>query len=139
MTAKEYLNRIHGYKQNLDKLQESLEFLYAKASGIKAITYDKDRVQVSPENKFESYMVKIDAVAEKYAKMLFIYSETLTEGTERIMNMKNATYSKVLLLRYIDGLRWEEIACKMNYSFRHVTRLHGSALAAFGAQYKDVL
>lgn len=139
MTAKEYLNKIQGYKKNLDKLQENLEFLYEKASGVKAITYDKDRVQVSPENRFEEYMVKISAEAEKYARMLFFYSETLTEGTKRIMGMKNATYSQVLMLRYIKGLRWEEIACEMNYSFRHVTRLHGSALAAFSSQYKDVL
>ncbi len=30
--------------------------------------------------------------------------------------------------RYIDGMRWEQIAVELNYSYRHTTRLHGMIL-----------
>ena len=30
--------------------------------------------------------------------------------------------------RYIDGLTWEQIAVKMNYSYMQICRLHGKAL-----------
>ena len=35
----------------------------------------------------------------------------------------------LMLYRYIDGLTFEEIAVKMNYSYVHVCRLHGQALS----------
>ena len=34
----------------------------------------------------------------------------------------------LIRLRYIDGLRWEEIAVDLNYSIQHVWRLHGEVL-----------
>lgn len=35
----------------------------------------------------------------------------------------------LMLYRYIDGMTFEEIAVKMNYSYVHVCRLHGQALS----------
>lgn len=37
---------------------------------------------------------------------------------------------QLLLLRYINGWKWERIAVDMNYSWRHTLRLHGAALSA---------
>ena len=31
--------------------------------------------------------------------------------------------------RYIDGLTWEQIAVEMHYSYVHICRMHGQALA----------
>ena len=139
MTAKEYLSKIQGYKQTLQKYVDRIEELYADASGLKAIVYDKDRAQVSPEDRMEKIFIKIEAEAEKYARARIRYERELHKRIDMIGALDNAQYIQILTLRYIDGKRWEEIACLMNYSFRHVTRLHGQALAAFTARYKDVL
>lgn len=47
----------------------------------------------------------------------------------------------VLHYRYIKGLDWWEIAEKMKYTERHVTRIHGEALSHFEIpkENKDVL
>ena len=139
MTAKEYLSKIQGYKQTLQKYVDRIEELYADASGLKAIVYDKDRVQVFPEDRMEKIFIKIEAEVEKYARARIRYERELHKRIDMIGALDNAQYIQILTLRYIDGKRWEEIACLMNYSFRHVTRLHGQALAAFTARYKDVL
>ena len=139
MTAKEYLSKIQGYKQTLQKYVDRIEELYADASGLKAIVYDKDRAQVSPEDRMEKIFIKIEAEVEKYARARIRYERELHKRIDMIGALDNAQYIQILTLRYIDGKRWEEIACLMNYSFRHVTRLHGQALAAFTARYKDVL
>lgn len=34
----------------------------------------------------------------------------------------------VLGYRYLEGMNWDEIACKMNYTERHMHRLHAEAL-----------
>ena len=139
MTAKEYLSKIQTYKHAMDTYALRIEELYHDATGIKAIVYDKDRVQVSPENRFEELMVRIDQEAEKWAKARLRCENEVRKRMEQIEGMDNVLYAKVLTLRYIDGKRWEEIACVIGYSFRHVTRLHGQALSAFARQYKDVL
>lgn len=139
MTAKEYLNKIQVYRQAMQTHSERIEELYADASGLKAIVYDKDRVQVSPTNQMEIVFERIDAEAAKYVKARLRYEREVHKRIDQIGQLYNAQYAQVLTLRYINGKRWEEIACIMNYSFRHITRLHGQALAAFASKHKDVL
>lgn len=50
------------------------------------------------------------------------------EITQKIEEMPDETEKTVLRLRYIRWLRWEQIAEKMGYSFRNITRIHGKAL-----------
>ena len=45
-----------------------------------------------------------------------------------ISSVPDPVQREVLTRRYIIGQRWEEIAESMNYSVRHITRLHGIAL-----------
>jgi len=139
MTAKEYLSRIQRSRYMMEKHAERIEELYHVATGLKAIVYDADRVQTSPENQMENVFAMIDAEAHKYAKARIRYEKEVRKRMDQIGKLDNVLYIKVLTLRYIDGLRWEEIACQIGYSFRHVTRIHGEALAAFTAMYKDVL
>lgn len=139
MTAKEYLSKIQTYKNASASITRRIEELYAQAEGIKAIVYDKDRVQVSPANRMEEVFAEIDAEAEKLAKALVRYRKAVQVRTEQIAEMEKRDEARVLLLRYVDGKRWEEVACEMNYSFRHVIRMHGSALRSFAELHKDVL
>ena len=53
MKAKEYLSQIRNMKDALDRCYDHIEELCHEASGVKAIVYDRDRVQVSPSNKLE--------------------------------------------------------------------------------------
>ena len=139
MTAKEYLLKIQTYRQTMQTYADRIDELYNDAAGLKAIVYDKDRVQVSPENRLEEAFVQIDSLAEKYVKARLRYEREVRKRIDQIGSLDNPLYIKVLTLRYVDDMRWEEIACATHYSFRHVTRIHGQALAAFTARYKDVL
>lgn len=139
MTAKEYLSKIQKHRYMMEKYSQRIEELYHMASGLKAIVFDKDRVQTSPDNQMENIFVMIDAEARKYARARIRYEKEARKRAEQIAKLDNVLHIKILTMRYIDGMRWEEIACEIGYSFRHVTRLHGEALAAFTAMYKDVL
>ena len=44
-------------------------------------------------------------------------------------------YRTLLYERYINDKTWEQVAVRMNYSYRHTTKLHGTALNIL----KDVL
>ena len=45
--------------------------------------------------------------------------------------MENEDEQRVLRLRYIRGLKWEEVAVEMGYSWKQIHRIHSSALTNF--------
>ena len=49
----------------------------------------------------------------------------------QIRQMENEDEQEVLRLRYILGMKWEEVAVKMDYSWRQIHRIHSSALKNF--------
>ena len=49
----------------------------------------------------------------------------------QIRQMENEDEQEVLRLRYILGMKWEEVAVKMGYSWRQIHRIHSSALLNF--------
>ena len=49
----------------------------------------------------------------------------------QIRQIKNEDEQEVLRLRYIIGLKWEEVALNMSYSWKHIHRIHSSALCNF--------
>lgn len=49
----------------------------------------------------------------------------------QIRQMENEDEQEVLRLRYILGLKWEEVAVKMWYSWKQTHRIHSSALQNF--------
>lgn len=161
MTAKEYLWQIERWQQKIERidnectdkierLSQKIDKLYNQATGMKAITYNKDRVQVSPQNSLPEIIVLIDEASNEYAKAITterLKAERdmakLQQKIERVVSqieaLEDHRFVEVLKQRYLYGKRWEQIAVDMKYAFRHVTRLHGQALAAFAARYKDVL
>lgn len=48
-----------------------------------------------------------------------------------IQKVKDKAQREVLERRYILDQGWESIAVQMNYTYRHITRLHGEALKNF--------
>lgn len=139
MTAKEYLLQLDTLRDEIESTNLALEKIFTEASGIKAITYDKDKVQASPSNHAENFMVRLAELGDEYARMQMSYKLERDKRIAMINGLPKKEHRKVLRKRYVDGKTFEEIAVALHYTYRHVTRLHGSALQEFGAKYKDVL
>lgn len=75
----------------------------------------------------------MDDLKEQLEKRIAIRREI----TERIEAMSDETEKLILRYRYIhlnqDGklMCWEEVAVKMHYTYRNITKLHGRALEHF--------
>ncbi len=139
MTAKEYLLQLDTLRDEIESTNLALERIFTEASCIKAITYDKDRVQVSPSNHAENFMVRLAELGDEYARMQMSYKLERDKRIAMINGLPKKELRKVLRKRYVDGKRFEEIAVALHYTYRHVTRLHGSALQEFTQRYQDVL
>lgn len=139
MTAKEYLQQLDTLRDEIESTNLALEKIFTEAQGIKAIVYDKDKVQASPDNHSENFMIKLAELGEDYARMQMRYKLERDKRIAMINSLANPIHVRILRKRYIDGKTFEEIAVALHYTYRHVTRLHGSALQEFTAKYQDVL
>ena len=97
------------------------------------IRYDKDRVQVSPEDKFSEICAKISDMQEELGRSIVKLKTKQMNAERMIMGLDNTDEREVMRWYYMtveDGktLTWEEVAAHMNFDKRHVLRLHGNAL-----------
>ena len=87
-----------------------------------------EKVQTSnvntSENKFISYAAYSELIDKRIDRLYEIKKEIL----ENVNKLDDATLRTLLILRYLNFQTWEMIACKMNYGYRHILRLHGNAL-----------
>ena len=78
------------------------------------------------------------ALADKRAELLALekdYADQMLAVEQFIARLDDPVYRTILELRYVKLLRWPKVHQKMEdaglwYSYRHMTRLHGQALAA---------
>ena len=74
-------------------------------------------------------LARIDSLAEKLGKEKESCIETYISIEKQMKEVKNEDENDVLFYRYVKGLRFWEIAEKMDCSEQWVHKLHGRALA----------
>lgn len=78
-----------------------------------------------------AFVVKVDELLAELKKQAE-KRITLRQGIVRkIEQMDDETEKLVLRLRYIQLLKWEEVAVKMDYDYRYILKVHGRALKNF--------
>lgn len=141
MTAKEYLLEIQKFKRTADALGEKAEALRTEMEGLKAITYDRDRVQVSPTNRVEELMPRLVELEEKYGDAILEYHKAVQIRTQQIAEIGREDYFAILKMRYIDERKdrrrysFMEIAKHLHLSYDRAIHLHGEALQAFKRKF----
>lgn len=143
MTAKKYLSQIQWYRDVLEEIEQNVEELDTKAQGLKAQTYDQDRVQVSTRNLFEEAVIALDAEKALWANVQVEYQKALRLRIEQIKDMDKPLYAELLKHVYIDGLSLRMATAKIQlahpdrvYGEGYIRQVHGWALDAFDKKYK---
>lgn len=77
------------------------------------------------------YVARLDELDRKLRAQMYKKIQLRAEITEKIDAMSDETESLLLRLRYIHGLKWEEVSVKMDYSWKQIHRLHSKALNNF--------
>lgn len=82
----------------------------------------------SSQSGLDAYIEKL---SERQAELKAIQLEKAickSDIEKLIYNLHNENEQIVLRLHYIDGMTWSNIADELNYSERHIHRIHASAL-----------
>lgn len=135
MDIKQYLKQYLILTKEIDRINDDIERVRSLAARMTQ-SFSSDRVQTSPRgDQLPDAIARIilleDQLNAKAIKMLEMREQI--EGL--IDKVEDQTLRTLLKYRYISGLRWEEIAVKMNYSYRSVCYLHGRALELIYGKY----
>ena len=127
---KEYLRQLHRLELCIEQRQEELNRL-RELIGSHAIDYG-ERVQTSPSaDSIPNEVIRRAELEADISRKIERFLQLKHKIINEIQSLDNAVYVKILYMRYVEYKSLDEIAEKMNYSYRQVLRLHGTALKEF--------
>ena len=82
-------------------------------------------------NDLSDYAAKIDELERELMRKREKKIDSFRKVQTAIEAVENETEKDLLTYRYLKGMKWEEIAVEMGYSWRKIHYLHGDALEHF--------
>lgn len=131
MTAKAYLRNIKYLDAAINAKQRELDRLRHDAENIKAISYDKDKVQFSAPSDSTKIIDKIIDLSKEINSEIDKLIGLKAEAREKISRVYNKKFISLLTDIYINGITLEQEAEKLEVNYRTVCRWHGQALQVF--------
>lgn len=138
-----------GYLRQIRAEQIELRTLIERSNALRwsllpsAITYDKDKIQVSPSDVFSEKMVEACELMDVIDKHVNDLEHHRIEALNMINRIEQSQFRTVLTLYYV-GLRdtghlmrWDDVARAMCYGVENVKKLHGKALQSFNEIFKE--
>ena len=125
--TKERLRNYSHLKEEREQLRQQLEELEAALYYPKIQHMNGMPSAPSKENAMELMVAQHLQLQEKYREKVEELAVELIEIEAAIEKLK-PTARMVLRYRYLDGLKWEEVCVRMNYSWMQIHRIHARAL-----------
>ena len=124
---KEYLNRYRQALRKYNSLQEQEKQLRSQMDGPKAIEYS-DMPKAHKQTDLSDYMVRLERILDRIANEKNEMQKIQLEIEEKIIDVMDGEQSRILYLRYIQFMKWEDICVEMGYSWRQIHNIHSKAL-----------
>ena len=131
--VKVYFRQIRKEQNEINHLREMIEHEELLLLP-KAITYDKDRVQVSPEDILAKCAAEISDINDEMGRSIVKLYHRKAEAESYISQLDDSDEREVLRWYYLSStpegklLLWDAVAEKMNKEIRTIFRIHGHAL-----------
>ena len=122
---KEYLN---GYRKAVRRIRRVDEELQELAKSVKATDYSGMPHGGGTSKDLSDELARIDSLKRKLEREKEQGVESYISIEKCIGEVEDEEENDVLFYRYVKGLRWWEIAEKMECTERWVHKLHGRAL-----------
>lgn len=131
MTAKEYLQQIKKLDNQIKNKKLEKEAVWNSMKGCSAINYDP-KIGVSGTMNTKSPQERYYPLFERYEKEIEVDIARLVKLKKEVIavidQLEDADEVNLLYMRYIQYMKWEDIAKKMNLSYQHTHRVHARAL-----------
>ena len=137
---KRWLQQYHSLTREIDRTNRLIDSLLQEVDALRA-TAEKSTTVLSgmpggggfrgPEDvwiKLIDMSNEVNQLVDKYVDQRRMLEGKLKAITTAISNIDDGTLRVLLLMRYLDGATFEQIAVDMGYCIMQIWRLHGKAL-----------
>ena len=132
MNAKDWLIQPHELKE---EILEELENLAVLRSIVEKVTTDLSFTAGCSSSKeahgFENAMLNIKAEEDKIWEKTELLQKTILEVLYKIDELENPKHRAVLRMRYIQDMKFSEIAARLDLCEDRVWKIHRAALKEF--------
>lgn len=137
--AKEYFAQIRKTDRLIQRLTDTVNTL---RSGLTSQSYElkPDKVQTSgPKDTLGETIAKIMSLEDDINTRIDELVTMKKEAFSMISKVPDLDQQNILIGRYIQLKKWEDISEELNYSMQWVFELHGKGLLAFAKANSDFL
>lgn len=137
--AKEYFAQIRKTDRLIQRLTDTVNTL---RSGLTSQSYElkPDKVQTSsPKNTLEETITKIIDLEAKINARIDELVSMKQEAFTMINRIPDLDQQNILVGRYIQLKKWEDLAAEFEYTTQWLFEIHGKALLAFAKENADFL
>ena len=113
-------------KQAVIRIEEQLAEL--RASKISPSLISDGMPHGTSLSDLSDYEAKVDELKRKLMKKRYKCLQSFRKVQNAIEAMEEESEKELLTYRYLRGMKWEEIAVKMGYSWKHMHRIHARAI-----------
>jgi hypothetical protein len=133
MNCKEYLTSYGHALRNASRVEERLLMEQCRSEKITSVLSDMPRGGGALKDDAWAGVIDMKEMYKEELRLCFVRQK---EVEHFISLVSGETHRLILRLRYIDLMKWEDIAVMADYGLRQVLRLHGSALAEARKTYE---
>lgn len=126
---KKYLRGYQKEKRHLQRLEEELVEL--RLGKMLPSVIQDGMPHASGGGDLSGYAARVDRLERKILRTRYKCVSRFKEIKDRIERLEDENEKDVLMYRYIKGMKWEDIAVKMDYSWKQIHRFHSNALEKF--------
>ena len=126
---KKYLNGYIFCRHKMERLSEQINELRSQKM-FPSVNND-GMPHGSGISDLSGYAGRLDELIRQLEDERNTAIQKYTEIHNQIQSMEDGAEKEILERRYLMGETWEMIAVHMHYTYRHVIRLHGTALYNF--------
>ena len=130
MTAKEYLSQLITLERLIEAKRLECERLDAMSKKVTSVLSDC-KVDSSHSDRNEDLIIRVIELKKDISEQIKVYAELQAKISKEIDAIEDVRYRSLLIMRYVNGLKFEEISEKMHYGTRWVLALHREALKEF--------
>lgn len=128
MTPKQYLNQYRTASRAIRLARLQVEKAEHEASGIRAILYSDMPKSHNVEHDLSDAMIRIEELAHEYNDVVKVNTRIIADVGATIQEVSDPIWREILWLRYIECMKWEDIAVEIHMTDRWMFTLHGRAL-----------
>lgn len=124
---KSILLEYRAIERRINRLIDEKATWNAKATATTSSFSDMPR-SGGGSDKIQTTVEKIIEIEEKLDHEIDALVDLRNRIEAAVEKLEDGRLRDVMRYRYIDGMKWEQIAVEMHYSYMQVCRLHGKAL-----------